>query len=137
METDLVGPPLPPHFSQRSEAECLANQAEQLVVKPKNHAKKNGFGPFLHLHLWKVQISESKGTSSQQGNSNPDPVYFRKVDLSDLPSQYTEDMETFKQILNLPDRRDSMPRSSTTVWALNEVAGQQAKAKGPFSYATF
>ena len=45
--------------------------------------------------------------------------------MSDLPSQYTEDIETFRQVVNLPDPRVSMPRSSTTVWALNEVAGQQ------------
>ena len=45
--------------------------------------------------------------------------------MSDLPSQYTGDIETFRQILNLPDPRDSMPSSSTTVWALNDVAGQQ------------
>ena len=30
--------------------------------------------------------------------------------MSDLPSQYTEDIETFRQILNLPDPRDTMPR---------------------------
>ena len=43
--------------------------------------------------------------------------------MSDLPSQYAEDIET--QILNLPDPRDIMPGSSTTIWALNHVAGQQ------------
>ena len=75
-----------------------------------------------------VQIqksSKSKGTFSQQGNPNPDPVYFREVHMSDLPSQYTGDIETFRQVVNLPDPRVSMPRSSTTVWTLNEVAGQQ------------
>ena len=81
--------------------------------------------------------SNPKGASfSQQGKSNPDPVHVREVDMTDLPSQYTEDIETFRQTLNLPDPRDRMPRSSTTVWALNEVAGQQAKAKRPFSCAT-
>ena len=45
--------------------------------------------------------------------------------MSDLASQYTKDIETFSQILNLPDPRDSMPRSSTTVGALNDVTGQQ------------
>ena len=45
--------------------------------------------------------------------------------MSDLPSQYTKDIETFRQILNLPDPRASMPRSFTTVLALNDVAGQQ------------
>ena len=52
--------------------------------------------------------------------------------MSDLPSQYSEDMETFRQFLILPDPMDSIPRSSTTVWALNDVADQQElKPRGP------
>ena len=50
--------------------------------------------------------------------------------MSDLPSQYFEDMETYRQILKLPDPRDNMSRSSTTVWALNDVAGQQELRPG-------
>ena len=45
--------------------------------------------------------------------------------MFDLPSQYTEDSETFRQILKHPNPRDSMSRSCGTVWALNYVAGQQ------------
>ena len=45
--------------------------------------------------------------------------------MTDLPSQYAEDIETFRQILNLPDPRDTMPRSSTTIWALDDEKGQQ------------
>ena len=52
--------------------------------------------------------------------------------MSDLPSQYSEDMETFRQFLILPDPKDSIPRSSTTVWALNDVADQQElRPRGP------
>ena len=52
--------------------------------------------------------------------------------MCDLPSQYTEGIETFRQILKLPDPKDTMPMSSTTVWALNEVAGQQElRPSGP------
>ena len=35
------------------------------------------------------------------------------------------DIETFTQILNLPDPKDTMPRSSTTIWALDNEKGQQ------------
>ena len=42
-----------------------------------------------------------------------------------MPSQYTEDIDTFTQNLNLHDPMDGMPRSSTIVWALNDVAYQQ------------
>ena len=71
--------------------------------------------------------SKPKGASSEQDKqkSDPDPVLYWEVDTSDLSSQYTKDIETFRQILNLPDPRDSMPRSSTTLWALNDVADQQ------------
>ena len=33
-----------------------------------------------------------------------DPVFYREVDLSDLPSQYAEEVETFRQILEVPDQ---------------------------------
>ena len=36
------------------------------------------------------------------------------------------------QVLNLPDPRDSIPVSSTTVWGLNKVTQQQElRPKGP------
>ena len=71
--------------------------------------------------------SKPKEASSEQGKSksDQDPILYREVDMSDFPSQYTEDIVTFMQILKLPDPRDSMLRSSTTVWTLNNVAGQQ------------
>ena len=40
--------------------------------------------------------------------------------MADLPSQYAEEVETFRHILNLPDHRETMPRSSTSVLGLND-----------------
>ena len=34
--------------------------------------------------------------------------------MADLPSQYAEEVETFRRILDLPDPRETMPRSSTS-----------------------
>ena len=52
--------------------------------------------------------------------------------MSDLPSQYMEDIDTFRQILKLSDPRDNMPMSSTRMWSLNDVASQQElRPKGP------
>ena len=52
--------------------------------------------------------------------------------MSDLPSQYAEEMETFRQILDLPDLRDTLPRSSTTVIGLDDEKGQQElRPRGP------
>ena len=42
--------------------------------------------------------------------------------MSDLPSQYAED---FRHILDLPDPRETMPKSSTTVLGLDDEKGQQ------------
>ena len=39
--------------------------------------------------------------------------------MSDLPSQYAEDVETFRQILDLPDPRETLPRSLNKIsWLL-------------------
>ena len=52
--------------------------------------------------------------------------------MSDLPSQYAEEIETFRHILDLPDLRETMPRSSTTVLGLDDEKGQQElRPRGP------
>ena len=56
---------------------------------------------------------------------DPDPPYYREVALSDIPSQYTEEVDTFRRILSLPDPRESMPRSSTSVMGLDDEKGRQ------------
>ena len=82
-----------------------------------------------------VQIKKSykpKRDSSEPNKSklDPDPVFYREVDMYDMPSQYTEDIETFS--LNLADPRESILVSSITVWGLNYVASQQElRPKGP------
>ena len=60
-------------------------------------------------------VEPQKPITDPQTQLNPDPVYYKEVDVSDLPSKYTEDIETFGQILNIPDPRDNMPVSSTSV----------------------
>ena len=52
--------------------------------------------------------------------------------MSNLPSQYAEDIEIFRQILKLPDPRDTMPMSSTTILVLGDEKGQQElRPRGP------
>ena len=54
--------------------------------------------------------------------------------MSDVPSQYAEEVETFRRILDLPDPRESMPRSSTSVMWLDDKKGQQELSpRGPSS----
>ena len=45
--------------------------------------------------------------------------------MADLPLQYTEEVETFRHIYNLPDPRETMTRSSTSVLGLDDQKGQQ------------
>ena len=52
--------------------------------------------------------------------------------MTDLPSQYAEEVETFRHILDLPDPRETMPRSSTSVQGLDDQKGQhELRPRGP------
>ena len=53
--------------------------------------------------------------------------------MADLPSQYAEEVETFRRILNLPDPRETTPRSSTYVLGLDDKGQQELRPKGPSS----
>ena len=77
----------------------------------------------------------SEALSDQdQPQNDPDPSYYREVALSDVPSQYAEEVDTFRCILSLPDPRESMPRSSTSVMGLDDENGrQELRARGPSS----
>ena len=65
---------------------------------------------------------------------DPDPPYYREVALSDIPSQYAEEVDTFGCILSLPDPRESMPSSSTSFMGLDDEKGhQELRTRGPSS----
>ena len=52
--------------------------------------------------------------------------------MADLPSQYAEEVETFRHILDLPDPRETMTRSSTSFLGLDDQKGQQElRPRGP------
>ena len=71
-------------------------------------------------------------SDQDQPQHDPDPPYYREVALSDVPSQYAEDLDTFSRILGLPDPRESMPRSSTSVMGLDDEKGrQELRPRGP------
>ena len=57
--------------------------------------------------------AQPSGANSDQDQPqhDPDPPYYREVALSDIPSQYAEEVDTFRRILSLPDPRESMPKS--------------------------
>ena len=75
---------------------------------------------------------QHKAPQEPEHQESTDPVFYREVDLSDLPSQYAEEVETFRQILDLHDPRETLPRSSTTVLGLDAEKGQQElRPRGP------
>ena len=60
--------------------------------------------------------------------------YYREVALSNVPSQDAEEVDTFRHILSLPDPRESMPKSSTSVMGLDHEKGrQELRPRGPSS----
>ena len=60
-----------------------------------------------------------------QPEHDTDPLFYREVLMADLLSQYAEEMD-------LPDPRETMPRSSTSVLGLDEKKDQQElRPRGP------
>ena len=76
----------------------------------------------------KPSRAQPSGAASDQDlpQHDPDPPYYREVALSDIPSQYSEEVDTFRRILSLPDPRDSMPRSSTSMLGLDDEKGRKS-----------
>ena len=85
----------------------------------------------VHRH----RSSQPSGAQPQDlPQHDPDPPYYREVALSDVPLQYAEEVDTFRQILALPDPRESLPRSSTSVmWLDDEKGRQELRPRGPSS----
>ena len=84
----------------------------------------------------KPSRAQPSGVASDQDlpQHDPDPPCYREVALSDMPSQYSEEVDTFRRILSLPDPRESMPRSSTSVLGLDDEKGrQELRPRGPSS----
>ena len=79
-----------------------SSEEDQASTTRHRSSKPSGAQPFGAL------------SDQDQPQHDPDPPY-REVALSDVPSQYAEEVDTFRCILSLPDPRESMPRSSTSV----------------------
>ena len=161
MDVDHYGPSLPPRSTKKplpergvpsddhSEHSDQASDSEYYQARPKHkkHAdrKKHKSKPISKKSRPSADEDESsapsRGSNQTQQTKVPpephpqassDPVFVREVDMSDLPSQYAEEIETFRQILDLPDPRETMPRSSTSVLGLDDEKGQQElRPRGP------
>ena len=159
MDMEPYGPQLPPRSTQKPHSERVvhsdpdsdhsdqASDSEYYQVRPK-HKKHSDKRKHKSKPIHKSQSSAEEDESSApiqgftqsqpkvppepQPQASSDPVFYREVDMNDLPSQYTEEVETFRQILDLPDPRETVPRSSTTVLGLDNEKGQQElRPRGP------
>ena len=120
-------------------------------TKPKKHSDKSKHksrsryvssssgedqSPVARHRSSKPSGAQPSGAVSEQDlpQHDPDPPYYREVALSDIPSQYAEEVDTFRRILSLPDPRESMLRSSTSVMGLDDEKGhQELRPRGPSS----
>ena len=158
MDTEHYGPPLPHKSSQNVQSEHASKQSDiesdhsehhsksdhpQVVhPKAKKHSDKRKHKSRAKYYSQSSSSEEDESSASTRKPTKPqhkvpqepqdqdstDPVFYREVDMSDLPFQYAEEVETFRQILDLPDPRETLPRSSTTVLGLDEL---ELRPRGP------
>ena len=162
MDTEHYGPPLPPQSSQSVQSERASRhsdvesdhsdhhseseQPKRVHSKAKKHSDKRKHKVRAKYYSQPSSSEEDESSASIKKPTKPqhkapselehqdstDPVFYREVDMSDLPSQYAEEVETFRQILDLPDPRETLPRSSTTVLGLEDDKSQhELRPRGP------
>ena len=157
-EMVFCGPSLPPRFSQSAQPEhgsdpnrsdYYSKQSEQpeqvCLARAKKHSDKrkhkvrakyvsqsSSSGEDQSPVHTKKSAKPQRAPEQDQQQNDPDPVFHREVDMSDLSIQYAEEIETFRHIIDLPDPRETMPRSSTSVLGLDDVKCQQElRPRGP------
>ena len=128
------------NIEPRSASDQYSGQSDEPRVassRPKKHGDRSKHklrSRYVSSSSEKDQPSASRHRSSKpsrahsdqdQPQHDPDPPYYREVALSDVSSQYAEEVDTFIRILDLPYPRESMPRSSTSVMGLDDEKGQQ------------
>ena len=129
------------HYSDQSEdPQPVPSRAKKHTDKTKHKSRSR----YLPSSSEEDQSSELRHRSPKPSRKtypdqdhpqhDPDPPYYREVALSDIPSQYAEQVDTFRRILKLPDPRESLPRSSTAVMGLDDEKGrQELRPRGPSS----
>ena len=115
----------PRHASDQHSA--LSDEPTQVTsARPKKHADKR-----------KHKVRSRYVSSSSEANptsTRSRPTLYREVSLADISSQYAEEVDTFRRILDLPDPRETMPRSLTSVLSLDDEKGrQELRPRGPSS----
>ena len=138
---DVVPSSVSDHYSDQSDDPRPApSRAKKHTYKSK-HKSRSRYLPSSseedqssELRHRSPKPSRKTYTDQDHPQHDPDPPYYREVALSDIPSQYAEEVDTFRCILKLPDPRDALPRSSTAVMGLDDEKGrQELRPRGPSS----
>ena len=156
MDVDLYGPSLPPHLRgkhsiQDSDPRHHLGDQQSMRESDQRHVSdehsgqseepsrvvsarpRSGPGSRLHLQGKISPLYTNTGLPDQdQPRNDQDPLFFREVAMAHLPSQYTEEVETFRCILNLPDPRATMPRSCTSVQGLDDQKANRSLGQEVF-----
>ena len=134
---DVVPSSASDHYSDQSDdSRPVPSRAKKHTDKSKHKSRSR----YLPSSSEEDQSSELRHRSPKPSRKtypdqdhpqhDPDPPYYREVALSDIPSQYAEEVDTFR----LPDPRDSLPRSSTAIMGLDDEKGrQELRPRGPSS----
>ena len=129
MDTEHYGPPQATqsvqseHLSRHSDVESdhsdhhsESEQPKRVCSKAKKHSDKRKHKVRAKYYsqassseedessatIKKSTKSQHKAPSKPEHQDSTDPVFYREVDMSGLPSQYAEEVKTFRQILGLP-----------------------------------
>ena len=126
MDTDFYGPPLPPKSSQNVQSEHASKQSniesdhsehhsesehpKKVCPKAKKHSDKRKHRVRAKYYSQSSSSEEEKSSAPTKKPTKPqhkapqeaehqdstDPVFYSEVDMSDLPSEYAEEVETFR-----------------------------------------
>ena len=129
------------HYSDQSEDSPPAPSRPKKHSDKSKHKSRSRYLPSFSEEDQPFEVRHRSPRPSKKSypdqdhpQHDPDPPYYGEVALSDIPSQYAEEMDTFTRILKLPNPRESLPRSSTAVMGLDDEKGRQAlRPRGPSS----
>ena len=123
-----------PHHSKSKLGKSSPKQGN--ISSDREHEKsKQSASTIVHRDV--RELDKERRRSHEVRRELPtDPIYSREVDLSDSPSQYTEDIETFRQVLGIPDPKHSMAVSDLVMGLHEEQGKQEARPKGPSTFFT-
>ena len=120
--SDLQSNHSDPHSEHSEQPIRVCSKAKKHSDKKKHKVQAKYYSQLSSSEADQSSVPVKKSAKPQQAPSehdqqqdSTDPVFHREVDMSDLSSQYSEEVETFRHILDLPDPRETLPRFSTTV----------------------